>query len=115
MDREQGRISDRGLEVAEGADVEVAGPYLGATSLRMRDEVARELARVERLPVGSGRLEAMAFARGDSRGGSAGGAIDYSHHIADGLAAFGRGEVGRQWGERRGLVYEALAGVRWSF
>ncbi len=78
----------------------------------MRQEATRQLDRIDRLRVGQGMLEAFAFGRGDFVNGIAGGALDYSHRLSTSLSAFGRGEVGYNWGERQGLSWEAMAGVR---
>lgn len=75
----------------------------------------RELDRVDRLEVGRGMLEAYAFGRGDLDQGSAGAGLDYSHRLSEDLSAFASGEICYHWGNRRGLEFSALTGLRMRF
>ena len=69
--------------------------------------------RASALPPGSGHLDLFGFVEKDRLGG----ALEYQHHIAQGLAAFAQGWAGAQ---RDALDawrtdYGALAGLRWSW
>lgn len=78
----------------------------------MREAARTELDRVDELRVGQGMLEAYAFGRGSLSAGTVGGALDYSHRLSEGLSTFAHGELGYSYGDRAGLGFEALAGLR---
>lgn len=81
----------------------------------MRDLTQTQLDRVDELAVGAGMLEAYAFGRGTLDLGQVGAGVDYSHRLSEGLSAFANGEIGYDWGNREGLGWRALTGLRWRF
>lgn len=83
---------------------------------RAQEETTVKLSAVEKRKPGTGRIDLFAFGRGDELGHVAGGGLDYEHRLARNLAAFGRGLAGVAWdGGGRGLYYDVLTGVRWSW
>lgn len=72
--------------------------------------MTQRLDRVDGLPVGSGRLDALIF----GEPGMVGGAVDYEHRVAESVSLFGRGHAGvirgvsgwdPDWGVLTGLRY----------
>lgn len=83
----------------------------------MRNEVTKELDRIDKLTSGSGSLEAFAFANwSELDRGSVGGALEYGHRLSPAWSAFARGEINYLYGDDRpGLGYAALLGMRWRW
>jgi hypothetical protein len=78
----------------------------------MRQEVALELDRIDKLRAGTGALEAYAGLRGDLTQGWAGGGLQYSHKLNSSSSVFGRGTIGYEYGDEYRLTYDALMGYR---
>ncbi len=81
----------------------------------MRGEATRALDRIDLMPVGTGRLDAFGFMRGDLHGGMAGGAIEYGHRVTRRASLFGRAEAGYRYGPESGFEYSGLLGGRVTF
>jgi len=81
----------------------------------MREEVDAGLDRVDALPVGRGFLDAYLYGQGDMRSGQLGAALGYSHRVSEHVSVFADGSLWHDWGERTGLGWRALAGVRGKF
>jgi len=65
------------------------------------------------LPAGSGRLDLFGYVEKDKLGG----ALDYRHHLTEGLSAFAQGWAGAQRDalDRWRTDYGALAGLRFQW
>lgn len=79
------------------------------------DRVSDRLDGVDLLSVGSGALDLSVFTEGDLAGGLAGGKVSYEHRTTKDLSLFGEGWAGYGYGDRSGLEYGALGGLRWRF
>ena len=82
------------------------------TSLSMRDAAREHFDRIDALKPGSGSLEALLFGRGTAAGGGVGAGLYYDHRLSTSWGAFAEAEIGYHWGDRTGLGWQALAGVR---
>ena len=60
-------------------------------------------------------MDAFVFGSGDLSNGVAGLGLSYEHRYTDLWSGFVDGRVGFQYGPRRGLRYDVLAGIRGSW
>ncbi len=77
--------------------------------------ISENLNQVDSLGPGSGTLDAGLFLDGDLFGGEFGGGLNYKHRVSDNFSLFGRGTVGYGWGDRGGLGYTAIGGLRYTW